>query len=160
MLRHQAGPPTVGCIKPVPIRRLREVAMKTRGEPRYPVHCSAVFAGENLLGEGMVLNLSAIGCSVKSTWPVHKKAHLELYLTLPTGEVPTKVDLATVTWTQRHRFGLEFPVLPREHRSACRGSLALWQQRSKPDLAGIRSNLSNRLGLLGSAHAAPLATAS
>ncbi len=79
-----------------------------RTYPRFPLSCPVAFSGDLLAGEGNVVNISKVGCAVQSDRRVGKGAYLNLFLRLPEGPVPTKIELAAVRWARGGLFGTEF----------------------------------------------------
>jgi len=79
-----------------------------RTYPRFPLSCPVAFSGDLLEGEGNVVNISKVGCAVQSDQQVGKGAYLNLFLRLPEGPVPMKIELAAVRWVRGGLFGMEF----------------------------------------------------
>ena len=76
--------------------------------PRFPLSCPIAFAGDLLEGEGNVVNISKLGCAVQSDQQVEEGAYLNLFLRLPEGAVPVKIELAVVRGARGGLFGMEF----------------------------------------------------
>ena len=83
--------------------------MELRAKPRVHVEFPLTFSGDEVLGRGTVINLSAGGCGIESDENVQKGTFLGLRVLLP-GHEPTvlHVDVAAVRWSQGKRFGVEF----------------------------------------------------
>jgi len=65
-----------------------------RKYPRFPLSCPIAFSGDLIAGEGNVVNISKLGCAVQSDQQVEEGAYLNLFLRLPEGAVPVKIELA------------------------------------------------------------------
>ena len=76
--------------------------------PRFPLSCPIAFAGDLLEGEGNVVNISKLGCAVQSDQQVEEGAYLNLFLRLPEGAVPMKIELAVVRGARGGLFATEF----------------------------------------------------
>ncbi len=79
-----------------------------RRYPRFPLSCPIAFSGDLIAGEGNVVNISTLGCAVQSDQQVEEGAYLNLFLRLPEGAVPIKIELAVVRGAQGGLFGMEF----------------------------------------------------
>ncbi len=82
--------------------------MELRKSPRYSVQFQLAFAGDDIVGEGTVLNLSFPGCAVSCPKKLEIDSGLELRILTPDREAPMKVDVAVVRWTEAGTAGLEF----------------------------------------------------
>jgi len=82
--------------------------MESRYSARVPVECSVVFAGEALIGEGRVVDVSLPGCLMESPEAVKPGDYVQLKLFLPDQEPAIRVPLAVVRWAQGSRVGVEF----------------------------------------------------
>ena len=85
-----------------------------RQHVRYQVEFPAIFSGD-YAGTGIVYNLGMGGCKVVSNLPVKNGARLTVHL--QTRELPSAITIqtATVQWTLKHEFGVEFrEILERE----------------------------------------------
>ena len=81
--------------------------MHVRYARRYPLQCPISFTGDQLVGEGTVLNVSLGGWKVASAQPVHPGSCFALKIALPDQHAPMKIELATVRWATGQEFGLE-----------------------------------------------------
>ncbi len=81
--------------------------MDSRLCPRFPLQCPVTFAGEQHIGEGIVLNLSAGGWMIESRQPVTPGAKLSLNLELPDHPSTLEVHQADVIWVRGGKFGLK-----------------------------------------------------
>lgn len=70
--------------------------------------CSVMFAGDDFVGEGRVLDLSLPGCLLESPKKVTAGEYLQLRLFLPDRQAPLHVALAAVRWVEGSKLGIEF----------------------------------------------------
>ena len=82
--------------------------MESRYSARVPVECSVVFAGETLIGEGRVIDVSLPGCLMESPEAVKPGDYVQLKLSLPDQQPAIRVTLAVVRWAAGSRIGVEF----------------------------------------------------
>lgn len=82
--------------------------MKVRQSARVQVQCPCSFSGEDVAGEGVVINLSRPGCAVETATPLRIGSRIELHLLLPIHFFPVAVDHAEVVWSTATRFGVKF----------------------------------------------------
>ena len=82
--------------------------MEDRYSPRIPIECTAVFAGEAVIGEGRVLDVSLPGCLMESPEAAKPGDYVRLKLCLPDGQPAVDVSLAVVRWVKDNRLGVEF----------------------------------------------------
>jgi hypothetical protein len=82
----------------------------SRVETRLPV----IFATDDYVGEGTVVNVSVPGCAIASKQDVAPGAYLEMKVLFPDFSPPLSVGLARVRWRQNRRFGVEFIRMPGE----------------------------------------------
>ncbi|MDH4186228.1 MAG: PilZ domain-containing protein [Nitrospira sp.] len=75
-----------------------------RVHTRFPV----VFANDDYVGEGTVLNVSVPGCAIHSLNPVAPGSYIEMRMLVPDAAAPLKVGLAKVRWSEGPLFGVEF----------------------------------------------------
>jgi PilZ domain len=66
------------------------------------------------VGEGKIMNLSAIGCSIETDEPLFKHQQVALRLLLPDKAESLPIDAAEVKWVQGTRAGVEFVQVERE----------------------------------------------
>ena len=82
--------------------------MESRYSARVPVECSVVFAGEAVIGEGRVIDVSLPGCLMESPESVKPGDYVQLKLFLPDQQPVISVPLAVVRWADGNRVGVEF----------------------------------------------------
>lgn len=82
--------------------------MEDRYSTRVPVECTVVFAGESIIGEGRVIDVSLPGCLMESPESARPGDYLGLKLFLPDRQPAISVPLAVVRWVKGNRLGVEF----------------------------------------------------
>ena len=82
--------------------------MKQRYSERVSVRCTAVFAGENAIGDANVLDVSLPGCLLQTTRTVEVGEYVKLCILLPGSAAPLKISLAVIRWVEKGFAGLEF----------------------------------------------------
>lgn len=82
--------------------------MDLRKYPRFRVQFRSTFSGDQVDGEGQVVDLSRGGCKIESDSSVPSGTALELRLYLPDLDWPMRVEQASVKWARGREFGLEF----------------------------------------------------
>lgn len=81
-----------------------------RIESQSPVVVSVMYVGQDSAGEGIVLDLSRMGCRILGSEPVAAGETLSVRITSPPSEKPLVLQ-ATVKWVQELEFGLAFKGL-------------------------------------------------
>ncbi len=101
---------------------MNEAPMERRGYPRFRVQFPVSFSGDDLAGEGTVLDLSKRGwkATVTSTRTVRPGTYLALRLSLPDQAPPMDVDSAAVRWARGREFWLEFLMIRSEDEERLR----------------------------------------
>ena len=69
---------------------------------------NSVSAGQLVVGEGRLVDLTREGCRVKSDIRVPPGTEMELRINLPDHDLLIDVELAVVRWANEGEFGLEF----------------------------------------------------
>ncbi len=82
--------------------------MRTRYSQRISVSCSVVFAGDDGVGEGRILDLSLPGCLLEGTDTLKTGSYVQLRIFLPDLQTPLHIPLAAVRWVDGFKVGLEF----------------------------------------------------
>ena len=83
---------------------------------RFPLHYPVIFGGAPFVGEGILTNLSMMGCSVLCDREVLCGSEVRVSVLLPNQTQALSIDLGTVKWVQGEQFGVEFLRLPFEAR--------------------------------------------
>ena len=74
----------------------------------YPV----IFGGAPFVGEGVLTNLSMMGCSVMCDREVLCGSDVRISVMLPDQNSALSIGLGTIRWVQGHQFGVEFLNIP------------------------------------------------
>lgn len=82
--------------------------MRKRYSQRVPVNCSVMLAGENVVAEGHILDLSLPGCLLESSKRMYPGEYIQLRLFLPDRQTPLHVTLAAIRWADGFKLGIEF----------------------------------------------------
>ncbi len=91
--------------------------MERRGYSRFRVQFQLSCSGDDIAGEGTVLDISKRGWKatvVTSTLRVQQGTYLKLRLSLPDQAPPMDVDSGAVRWAQGREFGLDFHIMGSE----------------------------------------------
>ena len=88
-----------------------------RSHDRLFMTCPVMFAGVPFIGEGYLLNLSPVGCTVECDRRVLNGSYMRLRLFLPDDGPSIDIELAAVRWVRGQFFGVEFLRLPVQERS-------------------------------------------
>jgi len=83
---------------------------------RFPLHYPVVFGGAPFVGEGILSNLSLMGCSVLCDREVLCGSDVRVSVLLPNQTSALTIDLGTIKWVQGEQFGVEFLRVPLEAR--------------------------------------------
>ena len=94
--------------------------MRVREYLRVAFECPAEFSGDELVGEGTVINLSMGGFAVESDQPVRPGMTLKLRVFLPDAEKPIVVEQATIQWAREGKFGLKTLLIGTEDQKRLR----------------------------------------
>lgn len=82
--------------------------MESRKYARFQVELECSFSGEDITGDGQVVDVSMGGCKVRSDATVPTGSYLELRIYVPNEDSPLKIDLAVARWSIGRECGLEF----------------------------------------------------
>jgi len=97
----------------------------SRAYHRFPLFYPVIFGGAPFVGEGILSNLSLMGCSVMSDREVLCGSEVRVSVLFP-NQMPTlSIDLGTIKWVQGHEFGVEFLRLPLETRQRLNSTLRI-----------------------------------
>lgn len=88
--------------------------VQARKHVRFAVQLPVLVTGDNLSGNGTILNLSPQGCAITSEVAARAGAYLVLTIRLREQEQPIRVEIAAVRWSAAARFGVEFIKLHAE----------------------------------------------
>ena len=82
---------------------------------RFPVEITLIYRGPNSAGQGIVQELSLVGCRVLGNDPVVAGETLSIGLSHHISQPPMFIERATVKWVKGLEFGLAFKKLqPRQ----------------------------------------------
>ena len=98
---------------------------------RFPVQTSAMYVGQDFAGQGLVRELSRVGCRIFGNYPVTPGEPLSVRMFHPTQPDPLVIERAPVRWVKGLEFGVAFEHL--DERQAAR------LQQMLDDLLGSRS---------------------
>lgn len=90
---------------------------------RFPLQYPVIFGGAPFVGEGILSNLSLMGCSVLCDREVLCGSKVRVSVLLPDQTSAVSIDLGTIKWVQGHQFGVEFLRLPLEARQRLNSAL-------------------------------------
>lgn len=83
---------------------------------RFPLFYPVIFGGAPFVGEGILSNLSLMGCSVMCDREVLCGSDVRVSVLLANQAPALSIDLGTIKWVQGCQFGVEFLRLPIEAR--------------------------------------------
>ena len=92
---------------------------------RFPLHYPVIFGGAPFVGEGVLTNLSLMGCSVLCDREVLCGSDVRVSVLLPNQTAALSIDLGTIKWVQGDKFGVEFLRLPLEARKRLNSTLRI-----------------------------------
>ena len=92
---------------------------------RFPLFYPVIFGGAPFVGEGILTNLSLMGCSVMSDREVLCGSDVRVSVLLPNQPQALSVELGTIKWVKGHEFGVEFLRLPLEARQRLNSALRI-----------------------------------
>ena len=97
----------------------------SRAYHRFPLHCPVIFGGAPFVGEGVLTNLSLMGCSVLCDREVPRGSDVSVSVMLPDQTAALSIDLGTIKWVQGEQFGVEFLRVPVEGRQRLNSMLRI-----------------------------------
>jgi hypothetical protein len=92
---------------------------------RFPLFYPVIFGGAPFVGEGILTNLSLMGCSVMCDREVLCGSEVRVSVLLPDQTPALPIDLGTIKWVQGCEFGVEFLRLPLEARQRLNSTLRI-----------------------------------
>lgn len=102
---------------PPPLPRHRQDRVHDRADTDFRVFFTD---GQDLEGEGTVLDISRSGCRMHCPCDLKQGATVELWLFMPNYDWPLRVERALVRWKEEAEFGLEFLKLRPSQRERLR----------------------------------------
>ena len=113
---------------------------------RFPVQISMMYLGQYSTGQGVVQELSRVGCRILGNDHVVAGETMSVRISLPAHPSLLVIEQATVQWVKGLEFGLVFKHLhPRETHRLQRLLDAILGSRSYRDLAAESPNVKTRL---------------
>jgi hypothetical protein len=82
-----------------------------RKYPRLPIHTSMMYIGKDLAGQGILREISRVGCRILGNYPVEPGERLSLRIASPQQPSPLHVNSARVMWAKDLEFGVVFGML-------------------------------------------------
>lgn len=114
--------------------------MELRHDLRLMVRCPVAYtdsaSGRQLLGQGTIVNLSTGGWQVAGSQAVTRGTPLLMRVSLPDGEEPMEVQLATVRWASGLTFGVKNMILGEHEWKRLRRFVV--SNASKPDFTPLK----------------------
>jgi hypothetical protein len=107
---------------------------------RFPLFYPVVFGGAPFVGEGVLTNLSLMGCSVMCDQEVLCGSDVRVSVLLPDETPALSIDLGTIKWVQGCEFGVEFHRLPFEARQRLNRTLRIELIQLLKTRSGIRKS--------------------
>ncbi|HKQ35422.1 MAG TPA: PilZ domain-containing protein [Nitrospiraceae bacterium] len=92
---------------------------------RFPIFYPVIFGGAPFVGEGILTNLSLMGCSVMSDREVLCGSDVRVSVLLPNQRPALSIELGTIKWVQGYEFGVEFLRVPFEARQRLNSTLRI-----------------------------------
>lgn len=88
-----------------------------RQHARFVVQWPMIYANDELIGHGTLLNVSHVGCQGVGTMPVTAGMRLKMWISPAHRENPLYVKEARVLWARAQEFGLELrDIDPPDHQ--------------------------------------------
>ena len=97
----------------------------SRAYHRFPLFYPVIFGGAPFVGEGLLTNLSLMGCSVMCDRDVLCGSEVRVSVLLPNQPPALSISLGMIRWVQGHQFGVEFLLLPLEARQRLNSTLRI-----------------------------------
>ena len=100
-------------------------AVNRRHDPRPSIEVGLMYsvqesAGEVLMGDGMVTDLSPTGLGIRGSTSITPGKELTIFLYLPDGQDPLFVMESRVAWASGRRFGVEILKMNLRERNRLR----------------------------------------
>jgi hypothetical protein len=92
---------------------------------RFPLRYPVIFGGAPFVGEGILNNLSLMGCSIRCDREVLCGSEVRVSVLLPNQKPTLSIELGTIKWVQGNEFGVEFLRLPFEARQRLNSALRI-----------------------------------
>jgi hypothetical protein len=89
--------------------------METRHRLRLPLRCPVIFASDEFVSEGSVVNLGVPGCAVESDIAPLPGEYVRLHVLMPNDDGSLRVPVGKVRWSEGQHFGVEFLCMSHAH---------------------------------------------
>jgi len=107
--------------------------MAKRIHARVMAHWRVEYRHARGQGDGVLLDLSLRGCSIKGASSFSCGARLRLQFWLPDQSQPVKVELAAVRWVTDDQFGVTFLEVPPDDRARLEQGFQLLQKAQQSE---------------------------
>jgi hypothetical protein len=97
----------------------------SRAYHRFPLFYPVIFSAAPCVAEGILTNLSLMGCSIMCDREVLCGSDVRVSVLLPDQMPALPIDLGTIKWVQGCQFGVEFLRLPLEARQRLNRTLRI-----------------------------------
>ena len=94
--------------------KLQNDGLVARKYSRFPIHTTMMYLGRDLAGQGILREISRVGCRLLGNYPVTPGEVLSLRISSPIQPAPVCITNARVMWARGLEFGLAFGVLDDE----------------------------------------------
>jgi hypothetical protein len=101
-----------------------------RQQARFMVQWPMLYANEELIGRGTLVNVSHAGCQIVGTMPVAVGMLLKVWVSPGHREEALYVKEARVLWAKEHEFGLELRDLTTNDQRWLRGYIETAERRN------------------------------
>jgi hypothetical protein len=78
---------------------------------RFPLQTTTMYLGKDFAGQGVLRELSRVGCRMLGNYPVPPGEVLSLRISLPMQSAPVEIKHARVRWVDGLEFGVAFGLL-------------------------------------------------
>jgi hypothetical protein len=86
-------------------------AFAVRTYARFPIRTPMLYMGEDFAGQGVIRELSRVGCRILGNYPVAPGETLSLRISHPTDPDPLFIKRVGVRWVKGFEFGVAFAPL-------------------------------------------------
>ena len=78
---------------------------------RFPMQTTTMYLGKDFAGQGILREISRVGCRMFGNYPVTRGDLLSLRIALPMQPAPVEISHAQVKWVDGLEFGVAFGLL-------------------------------------------------
>jgi len=78
---------------------------------RFLIHTTTMYLGKDFAGQGILREISRVGCRMFGNYPVTPGEVLSLRISLPMQPTPVEIKHAQVKWVDGLEFGVAFGLL-------------------------------------------------